>query len=394
MMIAQSFCAPTPMVSVVVPTFRRPALLRRALTNARAQSFTDWELIVSDDDPNGDDAERVLRDVFRSDPRVRVIVNTGELGQAGNVNNGLRAASGKWIKPLFDDDALKPEALARFVETAIRCPKAVIVRCLTDRVINGRHRGAERLGRRSALELIHQRDAHLAMYLQDLDIGTPTAVLVHRRVIDAGTLFEAPTGISSSVDGWWFIRALRHGDLALCNEPLVEMHQGDHNTITSDTNADKRYAQFELLREWLLPMIDLSHKPPPLETTQGMIRLIHAACEAAHGRPVAGLRQALAERDPRAWRLAVRWALRRVAPGRFEVVQRHAVGMPTTEPRGATAHRASNASTPPGANESGRGYRLNDPAQELLARSEHVCGTITTPIARSATTPAWVCALH
>lgn len=327
-MIAPMPCAPSepsPMVSVIVPTYRRPALLRLALQSVREQTFTDWELVVSDDEPGGEGARAAVREVFGTDARVRVIVNAGERGQTGNVNNALRAARGRWIKPLFDDDALRPGALERLIRAASLCPRSVIVRCLTERVIGGRRRGAERVGRRRGVELIRQRDAHLAMYLQDLDLGTPTAVLVHRRVIDAGVVFEAPEGISSSVDGWWFIRALRHGDLALCNEPLVEMRQGGHETVTSGTDDDERYAQFELLREWLLPMIHLDHTPPQLGSAQGMIRLIRAAREVAQGHPVAGARRALAERDPAAWRLAARWALRRSAPGWFEAVERQGV---------------------------------------------------------------------
>jgi glycosyltransferase involved in cell wall biosynthesis len=313
------------MVSVVVPTYRRPGLLRLALRSVREQTYADWELIVSDDEPGGEGARGAVREVFGSDARVRVVVNAGERGQAGNVNNALRAARGRWIKPLFDDDALKPGALERLIGAASLCPRSVIVRCLTERLIHDRHRGAERVGRRGAVELIRQRDAHLAMYLQDLDLGTPTAVLVHRRVIDAGVVFEAPEGISSSVDGWWFIRALRHGDLVLCNEPLVEMRQGGHQTVTSGTDDDERYAQFELLRQWLLPMIHPDHTPPRLGSAQGMIRLIRAVREVARGHPIAGARRAMAERDPAAWRLAARWALRRSAPGWFEAVERHGV---------------------------------------------------------------------
>jgi len=323
--IASMRCAPGPLVSVVVPTFRRPRLLGRALRSVRAQTYANWELIVSDDDPDGGETRRVVRAVFGDDARVRCVVNRGAHGQVGNVNNGLRAARGRWIKPLFDDDALKPGALEGLVGAAALCPGAAIVRCLTERVIDGRRRSAERVGRRATIEVIRQREAHLAMYLQDLDIGTPTSVLAHRRCIEAGVLFEDPEGISSSVDVWWFVRALRHGDLALVNEPLVEMHQGGHETVTSGTDDDERYAQFELLREWLLPMIDLDSAPPGLDSAQGMIRLIRAAHDVSHGRPIVGLRRALRERDPNAWRLATRWALRRAAPGWFEAVERDAV---------------------------------------------------------------------
>ena len=341
MMVAPMHRAPIPTVSIVVPTYRRAELLRRALLSVRDQTFTNWELIVSNDDPGDSNAGLVVREVFGSDPRVRYIINTGAHGQSGNVNNALQAATGKWIKPLFDDDVLKPDALRRMMLAADSCPGAAIVRCLTEQIINGRRHSAERIGRRSTVELIRQRDAHIAMYLQDLDIGTPTSVLVHHRVIDAGVLFEAPDGISSSVDGWWFIRALRHGDLALCNEPLVEMHQGAHETVTSETDDDERYEQFELLRRWLLPMIDLDHEPPPLESTQGMVRLIRAACDTVHGRPITGIRRALAERDPLAWRLATRWALRRAAPGRFEAVQRRRVHTSAIQPTPAPPNAAS-----------------------------------------------------
>jgi hypothetical protein len=72
-------------------------------------------------------------------------------------------------------------------------------------------------------------------------------------------------------------------------------------------------------------MIDLDLAPPGVRSAQGMIRLIRAAHDTSHGRPMAGLRRALRERDPVAWRLAVRWALRRAAPGWFEAVGRDAV---------------------------------------------------------------------
>jgi len=333
-MVAPRLCAPRntdrPFLSVVTPTWRRPRMLRRALESVRVQGFDDWELIISDDDSDGD-AARIAWEVFCGDPRARVITNHGEHGQAGNMNNALRAARGRWVKPLFDDDALKPGALERFSLAAERCPGAAIVRCLTDRVFEGRLRAARR-GRRANLEVVRQRDAHLAMYLQDLDIGTPTSVLVNRRAIDAGALFEEPPGISSSVDGWWFVRCLRHGDLALLNEALVEIHQGAHETVTSETGDDERYEQFELLRQWLAPMIPLDLRAPDVGSARAMIRLIRAACDVSHGRVLEGIRGALAERDPVAWRLAARWALRRTLPGRFEAITRRPVRIPSPDP--------------------------------------------------------------
>jgi len=40
-----------PIVSIVIPAYRRPMLLKRAIESVMQQTFVDFELIVVDDDP-------------------------------------------------------------------------------------------------------------------------------------------------------------------------------------------------------------------------------------------------------------------------------------------------------------------------------------------------------
>lgn len=330
-----------PVVSIVTPTMRRPELLRRAVASALAQSFADFEVVVSDD---AREEGAVARDLARAgllDGRVRVVLNEGVRGQASNMNRAMRAARGEWIKPLFDDDALKPGALEAFARAARARPDAAVVCCLAEHYADGRLRRAERAGRRAPLEFVAAEAAHRAMFLQDVDIGTPTQVMFPRRIVEAGVLFEQPPGITSCVDAWFFVRALRHGGLLMINRALVEVHQGGHETVTSGTSDDERYAQFELLREWLAPLLTPGGAPTPgVGAARGMLRLIRAAREVKMSRPLRGAARAASVRDPAAWGLFARWALRRAFPGRFEAVPRMAIEAAPARGRARAGGRA------------------------------------------------------
>jgi glycosyltransferase involved in cell wall biosynthesis len=98
-------------VSVLVPTYRRPALLRRALESALAQDLLPLEVIVGDD---AGDAQPVVEAV--ADPRVRYL-GAGECaGLPANLTRLCDAARGELAVVLNDDDALDRRFLAACVE--------------------------------------------------------------------------------------------------------------------------------------------------------------------------------------------------------------------------------------------------------------------------------------
>jgi glycosyltransferase involved in cell wall biosynthesis len=98
-----------PLVSVILPTWNRLPLLRRAIDSVLAQTFGDWELIVVDD--GSTDATRDYLEAI-DDARVRPI----RLAHQGNLTSvrsaGLRHARGEWVAFLDSDDLWLPEKLA------------------------------------------------------------------------------------------------------------------------------------------------------------------------------------------------------------------------------------------------------------------------------------------
>jgi GT2 family glycosyltransferase len=100
-----------PLVTVIVPTFNRPALLAEALQSILDQRFPSFEAVVVND--GGADVEGVVQ-AFGSD-RLRTIRHPTNRGLAAARNTGVRAARGRFIAYLDDDDRFYPEHLATLV---------------------------------------------------------------------------------------------------------------------------------------------------------------------------------------------------------------------------------------------------------------------------------------
>lgn len=103
-----------PLVSIMIPTYRRPDLLSESLASALAQETSiPFEVVVVDNDNTTEMAAQVeaIVDSFKS-PNLRLFRNEQNLGMFGNWNRCIELARSNWLTILNDDDLLK----ANFVE--------------------------------------------------------------------------------------------------------------------------------------------------------------------------------------------------------------------------------------------------------------------------------------
>jgi len=105
-----------PKLSILMLSYNRPQLIGRAIASARAQTFTDWELIIVQDGANPHTAE-LLEEWLAREPRIRYF-RRGTVGSIAEASNyGLERARGEYVAILDDDDAwCDPEKLARQIE--------------------------------------------------------------------------------------------------------------------------------------------------------------------------------------------------------------------------------------------------------------------------------------
>jgi glycosyltransferase involved in cell wall biosynthesis len=106
-----------PFFSIVIPTYNRSNLFPLAVRSLLAQTFEDFEVVVSDN-CSTDDTPHVAREF--SDRRIKYVRTPQHYVIADSWEYARRQALGKFVIMLSDDDAFVDRALHRFAEAATR----------------------------------------------------------------------------------------------------------------------------------------------------------------------------------------------------------------------------------------------------------------------------------
>jgi glycosyltransferase involved in cell wall biosynthesis len=104
----------TARVSIGLPVYNGENFLEEAVDSLLAQSFTDLELILSDN-ASSDRTEEICRAYADRDRRVRYFRNETNVGAAPNYNRTFALATGEYFKWAAHDDVCRPEFLRRCV---------------------------------------------------------------------------------------------------------------------------------------------------------------------------------------------------------------------------------------------------------------------------------------
>ncbi len=112
-------------IDVVVPTYKRPAILCEALASVRDQTYPHFTCWITEDGET--EATRQAVAPFLADKRFRYLPGPHHGAPAGPRNRGIRAGSGEFVAFLDDDDRWLPEKLERQVAFMARHPDCALV---------------------------------------------------------------------------------------------------------------------------------------------------------------------------------------------------------------------------------------------------------------------------
>lgn len=112
-----------PLVTTIIPTFRRPALLRRAIGSVLAQTYPHVRVCVYDN-ASGDETADVVAEIAARDPRVTYHCHAENVGHVANFNHGLAAVATPYFSFLSDDDVLLPDFYRTAVDAIEQRPDA------------------------------------------------------------------------------------------------------------------------------------------------------------------------------------------------------------------------------------------------------------------------------
>ncbi len=94
-----------PLVSILMPTYNRAKMISLAIASILEQSYTNWELLVIDNE-SADNTKEVVEEYTRRDKRIKYynVEKDYKIGIASYLNYGIDISKGKYIARLDDDD--------------------------------------------------------------------------------------------------------------------------------------------------------------------------------------------------------------------------------------------------------------------------------------------------
>ncbi|GFO77370.1 hypothetical protein BPLS_P5768 [Bathymodiolus platifrons methanotrophic gill symbiont] len=204
-------------ISLIIPSYNRGTLLRRALVSVLEQSRPPDEIIVVDDGST-DNTAQVLKQEF---PQVKVIVQINQ-GISAARNTGIRQAKGNWIAFLDSDDTWLAEKLAIQVRALQQSPDTKV--CHTEEIWirNGTRVNAMNKHKKTGGWIFKQCLPLCAM--------SPSSIMIHCSVFDDVGLFDESLPACEDYDLW--LRISAKYPVLFIEQPLINKYGGHEDQLS------------------------------------------------------------------------------------------------------------------------------------------------------------------
>ncbi len=216
------------MISVIIPTYNRAGVLKRAVESVYTQTFTDIEIIIVDD--GSSDSTPELIGSLDLAPRFIRIPHSG-VSRARNV--GIDASRGEWIAFLDSDDYWLPGKLRKqmdYLRSAVPPDgtESYLV-CHTNEVWirNGKRINQ---GKRHA-----KKEGWFFLPSLNLCLISPSSVLIHRSVLRATGYFDEGFRFVEDYDLW--LRITARYPVGYVDEKLVVKTGGHEDQLSRQING-------------------------------------------------------------------------------------------------------------------------------------------------------------
>lgn len=114
-----------PQLSIGMPVYNGAQFIKEALDSILAQTFEDFELIISDN-ASTDETEEICRAYVAKDHRIRYYRNEENIGAAQNFNRVFELSSGKYFKWVACDDIYAPDFIWKCIEVLEQDPTVIL----------------------------------------------------------------------------------------------------------------------------------------------------------------------------------------------------------------------------------------------------------------------------
>lgn len=211
-------------VSICIPTYNQVKYLRQTIDSVFNQTFTDYEIIITDDSPT--DIVFDLVQEYQSKGKIQYYKNAISLGSPENWNEAIRRSKGEYIKIMHHDDYFTDEnSLFEFVKMLDENPNSDFAFGAT--LIIDIKRDKSRIHCPTKVQLRNLFQDPYVLFLGNF-IGPPSSV-IHRRNVDL--IYDR--NLIWVVDFDFYIRNLVNNQFFIfSNIPLITNISGEIHNVT------------------------------------------------------------------------------------------------------------------------------------------------------------------
>jgi glycosyltransferase involved in cell wall biosynthesis len=234
------------LVSVIVPTFRRPDLLEKAIDSVIGQTYSYLEIIIVDDnDPNS--LYRQLTELKfgnHSDKRVKYVKHEQNKGANVARNTGFTHSTGEYIAFLDDDDEYLEDKIQIQLEVALKHKNVngVLIFVGAEIIRENTSRFSSWMNKRQRVEVFEAKEVFYSNF-----IGSNSFVLIDR------CSFEKVNGYDESLPScqdWdlWIRLTKVNIKLIGISLPLVKYHERMEIARITNDSTKKVFGHLEILK--------------------------------------------------------------------------------------------------------------------------------------------------
>ena len=221
--------AVNPKFSIVVPLYKTPVeYLEQMVQSVKQQTYTNWELVLSDGSGKDSPLKEVLARLAAEEPRIRVVENKKTLQISENTNAAMEQATGDFFVFMDHDDMLTEHALFECAAVINKTPEADVIYSDEDKMSMDGHKFFQ---------------PHFKPDF-NLDLLCTVNYICHLFVAKR-ELVEKVGMLRSEFDGaqdYDFIFRCTEDAEKICHIPKIMYHWRCHEDSTAENPESKQYA--------------------------------------------------------------------------------------------------------------------------------------------------------
>lgn len=254
------------MISIITTSYNYGEYISETIKSIRAQSYSDWELIIVDDSSEDNSVEIIKS--FCNDKRIKLICHDKNKGLTQSVKTGLKYAKGEWIAFLESDDLWRENTLEERVRAIKNNPQVGIIfndveEFGDDNTVFAVKNNLDK-NRVKISKLNFPKNIFYDLNIENF-LLTFSAVMIKKEILDDCPL---DTPIDALLDWWIFIHISFNNEAFYINKKLTKWRQHKNSYLFRRKKPNFQSVNLEAyLDVWRTQKLGLKFLPFYLKTT-------------------------------------------------------------------------------------------------------------------------------